>query len=143
MSEAHTRSIPAKVRHFLALSDDAKCLRCGRPRSRAKLEINHLIPFADGGPTDSTNLVTLCALCHKKAPRNFVDFAKWLRYPFPPPLDTLVQGFEMGWMNAFNYIREEPARLHENPEATFNKIREDANRILQALYSVYEREWEE
>ena len=39
------------------------CGKCGRNNA---LQINHIIPVADGGTSDMNNLSTLCAACHNE-----------------------------------------------------------------------------
>ncbi len=52
------RHIPQALRHALALRDPV----CVVPKctTRAGLEIDHVVPFADGGPTSLDNLARLC-----------------------------------------------------------------------------------
>lgn len=40
------------------------CVRCGVV---SDIEIHHIIPYADGGPTEIENLAPLCEECHTKA----------------------------------------------------------------------------
>ena len=44
--------------------DEYRCTVCGATRS---LEVHHIVPRADGGSNDPSNLVTLCADCHGTA----------------------------------------------------------------------------
>lgn len=41
--------------------DGWQCTRCG---SRQRLEVDHVVPLADGGTDDKDNLRTLCRACH-------------------------------------------------------------------------------
>lgn len=44
--------------------DKQKCLRCDKKFSLIDLNAHHMIPRAEGGADDTTNLVTLCEPCH-------------------------------------------------------------------------------
>lgn len=44
--------------------DGYACTRCGATRD---LEVHHLVPARDGGPTTLENCVTLCFDCHREA----------------------------------------------------------------------------
>ncbi len=57
------RTVPSSLRHVVV--DRDRCCRfpgCGRT---VNLDVHHLIHWADGGPTDLDNLVTLCSLHHR------------------------------------------------------------------------------
>jgi 5-methylcytosine-specific restriction endonuclease McrA len=58
-----TRNVPAKLRRML---EDAYPT-CGNSRCASSfgLEIDHIIPVADGGPTTFENTWRLCKACHK------------------------------------------------------------------------------
>jgi hypothetical protein len=61
------RHIPAKVRLALRLGepprfDGPRCVDCG---NRLDLEIDHLVPLAEGGPTARANLRLRCDPCHE------------------------------------------------------------------------------
>ena len=44
--------------------DGHRCTRCG---SSERLEVHHVVPAAEGGPTSLANCVTLCTDCHLAA----------------------------------------------------------------------------
>ena len=54
------RTVPEALRNLL-LDRDGGCRVCG---STVNLDVHHLRHWADGGPTDPENLVTLCARDH-------------------------------------------------------------------------------
>ena len=57
------RHIPAAVRRQVWRRDGGRCAfegSQGRCRETGRLEFHHLVPFADGGPTDVSNLVLRC-----------------------------------------------------------------------------------
>jgi HNH endonuclease/Domain of unknown function (DUF222) len=57
------RIVPERTRRVV-LHRDVQCRNplCGR---RHGLEVHHIVHWADGGPTDTANLVVLCRRCHR------------------------------------------------------------------------------
>ena len=54
-----------KLRNAILYRDRQICLRCDkRHRAKNKLSVHHLLPRANGGSNDPSNLVTLCHRCH-------------------------------------------------------------------------------
>lgn len=53
------------MRRSVLTRDKHSCRRCGKktPNGRG-LTVHHIIPRDEGGPDDSTNLITLCQSCH-------------------------------------------------------------------------------
>jgi hypothetical protein len=66
--ESAFRKAPSpKVRMQVIKRDGRRCRICGRrPDDNTDLElhVHHIRPWADGGVTDLSNLVTLCHTCH-------------------------------------------------------------------------------
>jgi 5-methylcytosine-specific restriction endonuclease McrA len=60
-----SRYIPAKVRVSVLHRDGYKCAFCGRRAKQVQLEIDHIIPFSEGGSNDLSNLQTLCFDCNR------------------------------------------------------------------------------
>lgn len=53
------------LRDQILARDNFTCLRCDKKfRYKKNLSVHHVIPRADGGSNDPTNLVTLCNPCH-------------------------------------------------------------------------------
>jgi 5-methylcytosine-specific restriction endonuclease McrA len=66
-AELDRRSIPPKLRWEVLTRDKFTCRYCGRSRTvdpALILEIDHVIPWAHGGPTTLENLVTACHDCN-------------------------------------------------------------------------------
>lgn len=64
---AHHRAPNAKKRMKILNRDNRRCRICGRkPDDYVDLEINvhHIRPWAKGGSTETSNLITLCDTCH-------------------------------------------------------------------------------
>ena len=54
-----------KTRRFILDRDHQTCYRCDKHfRAQRDLSVHHIIPRADGGSSDPSNLVTLCKKCH-------------------------------------------------------------------------------
>ena len=50
------------------------CGRCGGPRGNAELHAHHIVPKAEGGSHEISNLATLCKECHNKIHSGQLDF---------------------------------------------------------------------
>jgi 5-methylcytosine-specific restriction endonuclease McrA len=62
-SQTNRRHIPAAVRREVWARDGGRCAfegPHGRCRETAQLEFHHVVPFAEGGPTDTSNLALRC-----------------------------------------------------------------------------------
>jgi len=59
----HRRTIPPALRRAIIHRDANRCAADGC-NSRNRLQIHHIIPWSDGGPTDPDNLITLCWYHH-------------------------------------------------------------------------------
>lgn len=57
-----TRTVPAWLRTII-VDRDGGCQCCG---SASWLEVHHIVHWIDGGPTDPSNLITLCRSCHQR-----------------------------------------------------------------------------
>jgi hypothetical protein len=73
-----TTGISVKLRYGVLHRDNSRCRRCGRTlEDGIKLVVDHIIPRAWGGKTESDNLWTLCEPCNlgKKNLESDVDAA--------------------------------------------------------------------
>ena len=62
-SQNNGRHVPAAVRREVWARDGGRCAfegPHGRCRETGRLEFHHVVPFADGGPTDAANLALRC-----------------------------------------------------------------------------------
>jgi hypothetical protein len=55
------RYISASLKAALLEREGWKCAHCG---SRHSLELHHIKPYSEGGPTSYDNLVVVCSFCH-------------------------------------------------------------------------------
>ena len=59
------RMVPAWLRYQVLVRDGQRCLLCGAtPGDGAKLHVDHIKPWSQGGSTELDNLQTLCADCN-------------------------------------------------------------------------------
>lgn len=62
-----TRTISLSLRYEILKRDAFRCVKCGRsPATEAgvQLHVDHAMPWSKEGPSDATNLQTLCAECN-------------------------------------------------------------------------------
>ena len=68
------KAIPKKVRFEVFKRDKFTCTYCGRKAPDVVLEIDHIIPVAEGGKNDIMNLTTSCRDCNRgKGKRTLSD----------------------------------------------------------------------
>lgn len=70
-----SRHIPARLRDQVLSHDGRRCRKCG---SRDVLSVDHVVPYSRGGPTEFSNLRTLCMPCNiKKGNRRPTRIARY------------------------------------------------------------------
>ena len=60
-----SRYISKSVRVSVLHRDKYKCVFCGRSSQKIELQIDHIIPFSQGGSNELDNLQTLCIDCNQ------------------------------------------------------------------------------
>lgn len=58
------KPISTRLRSLILERDEFCCRRCGSKAPDVRLEIDHIIPVVAGGPTEESNLQTLCEECN-------------------------------------------------------------------------------
>ena len=61
-------SIPSGMRYLVLKRDGYRCVKCGvspQDNDSIRLEVDHVVPVARGGPTTLENLQTLCFKCNQ------------------------------------------------------------------------------
>ena len=58
------KAISKKARFEIFKRDGFACQYCGSTPPKAILHIDHIVPVAEGGGNEDTNLVTACAACN-------------------------------------------------------------------------------
>ena len=61
-----TRHIPRAMLIRVVRRDNQTCQLCGTSLLESDIEIDHIIPFSKGGPTEEHNLRVLCTECNRK-----------------------------------------------------------------------------
>src|SRR5687767_10571746 len=61
---AERRAISRRLRFVVFERDGFACRYCGGRAPEARLELDHIVPVAEGGTDDRGNLVTSCSTCN-------------------------------------------------------------------------------
>lgn len=69
MARASTHKPTAKTEELVWRRDLGRCIYCGGNG----IILDHVIPYTDGGPSRSNNLVCCCNSCNHKKARNWRD----------------------------------------------------------------------
>lgn len=64
-------SIPQEVREYIFQRDNYQCRSCGKTKEKTVLELDHIVPIANGGSNDISNLQTLCRHCNRRKKHDF------------------------------------------------------------------------
>lgn len=59
------KAIPKGIRFEVFKRDSFRCQYCGRAAPDVILEIDHVVPIAEGGDNDALNLITSCRDCNR------------------------------------------------------------------------------
>ena len=77
---AKRKALSTKSRFEIFKRDEFTCQYCGAHPPEVVLEVDHIIPVADGGANDETNLTTACFDCNRgKSARSLSAIPKSLR----------------------------------------------------------------
>ena len=60
------QAISAEMRDILYDAQQGICGGCGRELEKEFMELDHILPRADGGVNDITNRIMLCSPCNRK-----------------------------------------------------------------------------
>lgn len=63
--------IPVEVRRYLLERNNYRCQSCGKATQEGELTVDHIIPLANGGSNDISNLQTLCRSCNSRKKHSF------------------------------------------------------------------------
>lgn len=66
MSKTPRINIPKAVRKYVLQRNNYQCQSCGQQSYETQLNIDHIIPLANGGSNDISNLQVLCSRCNQK-----------------------------------------------------------------------------
>ena len=63
--------IPIAVKKYVWKRDRYQCQSCGKTENETSLTIDHIIPLANSGSNDISNLQTLCRICNSRKKHHF------------------------------------------------------------------------
>jgi hypothetical protein len=66
-----TRSIPRTIQFKVLKRENQICSICNQPVRNEDIELDHIIPWSKGGPTEEHNIRLLCSNCNKKRSDKF------------------------------------------------------------------------
>ena len=69
------RNLPKEKRLEILERDNRTCQDCGCNEQAKKLQVHHILSQRYGGDDESSNLITLCTKCHRKADQQTVTDA--------------------------------------------------------------------
>jgi 5-methylcytosine-specific restriction endonuclease McrA len=64
ITQKSSRHIPKAIRVDVLRRDNYRCVFCGVSAKKVELQIDHIIPFSQGGRNTIDNLQTLCSACN-------------------------------------------------------------------------------
>ena len=74
MGKAKRKALSQKIRFEVFKRDSFTCAYCGRKAPDVVLQVDHIVPVAQGGTNDILNLVTSCVECNQgKSDRRLSD----------------------------------------------------------------------
>jgi 5-methylcytosine-specific restriction endonuclease McrA len=84
----YLRRVPRRTRQQVLERDGRRCLCCGATRG---LKVEHIHPRADGGPSTTYNLQTLCTSCAALKGSRCLDFREVTQHsPAPEPVQPVA-----------------------------------------------------
>lgn len=66
MANVKRKNLPKKIRFEVFKRDSFTCQYCGRMAPDVVLEVDHIVPVAEGGTNDIMNLITSCHDCNSR-----------------------------------------------------------------------------
>ncbi len=63
--------IPPEVKRYLLERNRSQCQSCGKTTLDTELTIDHIIPLANGGSNDISNLQILCRSCNSRKKHSY------------------------------------------------------------------------
>ena len=102
----HTRTIPPALRRAIIHRDHNQCAADGC-QSRNRLQIHHITPWSDGGPTNPDNLITLCWYHH-----HITSTSGATPYTATPNTDASDSNTRTRTTGLIGYRRTRPSRRH-------------------------------
>lgn len=95
MSGYKRKPIGPKLRYTVFSRDNFTCVYCGRGVPEVVLQVDHILPVAEGGTNDIDNLVTACAECNLGKGKTILEFKKPLPKKQEDELKNRVEQLQM------------------------------------------------
>ena len=70
---AERKNLSKKTRYEVFKRDNFRCQYCGRSSPEVILEVDHIVPVAEGGKNDMMNLITSCRDCNRGKGKVLLD----------------------------------------------------------------------
>ena len=113
------KPISKSIRFEIFKRDSFTCQYCGRKVPEVILEIDHIVPVAEGGNNDAFNLITSCRDCNRGKGKKMLN-------------DMQVIDKQREQLEELNALREQTEMLIQWKEELINS----ANKQIQALDSL-------
>ncbi len=101
------KGLKLEKRLALYLQDGMACAWCGAGiEEGARLPLDHLVLYSQGGSNEATNLVTCCALCNsRRQDRAIADFAAGVAAYLGLDPDTILAHIDATRMRTYDTRR--------------------------------------
>ena len=132
MVARRNRSLPKDISVSVIDRDGNHCVKC---RSTRGLAVHHIIPVIFGGPDVECNLLTLCQLCHDKAPNDPIEFFKYCTIHLPPEVSKsrgVTKFMVMVCLKELGFIDSDVGRN----KVVFEKMGSIVDDIFEDLWNV-------
>lgn len=117
------KTLPKKTRFEVFKRDSFTCQYCGKSAPEVILEVDHIIPVAEGGTDDVFNLITSCRDCNRgKGKRMLSDH-------------TTIEK-QKAELDALNEKREQLEMMVEWREELMSLTEKEVDLMEDAIYSV-------
>ena len=95
------RYAPHLLRLQILIRDDYKCRFCKTPLTLNSANIDHVMPWHLGGPTNAENMVAICRACNKKKGRSIAVATALSRARTQERIDGILNS---GKLRGFFYV---------------------------------------
>lgn len=119
---AERKTINSKTRFEVFKRDGFTCQYCGRKTPNVVLEVDHVVPVAEGGTNDMENLVTSCYECNRGKGKGLLDD----RAPVPDVHEQTVLMLERELqLREYNQLKEQIRAREDDDIAELLKYWDD------------------
>ena len=112
--------VPFKIKQQVLKRDKFKCQKCGFYGMTDELEIRHIKMKVNPGHHDTTNLITLCSICHHYSPDDEKEFEIYLA--------EKIQG------DVLDTFRKSQKSISKRTKKAMDKKARDGNIVSRAAF---------